>query len=133
MPSAITRTASWLSVLPLVAFTGCAARHAMPDRPARISHVVLISLHDPARANEAIQECDAMLASIPGVVSYAAGSHIDTGRANVDGEYDLGLYIGFESTHDYAVYVDHPNHVALVNKWKPHIKQMRVFDLLDHE
>ena len=110
---------------------GCAHRQAAPTRPALISHVVLIALNDPSQAGAAIADCDAMLANIPGVVSYAAGQHLETGRATVDGSYDLGLYIGFDSVEAYSAYVVHPNHVGLVNKWKPSIKQMRVFDISD--
>ena len=76
-------------------------------------------------------ECDRDIASIPGVVSYWCGRHGDFGRSTVDGEYDLGLYVGFNSGSDYAAYVDHPNHVALVKKWKPRFEWIRVHDIVD--
>lgn len=108
--------------------TGC-AHHA--PRPALISHVVFIEVHDKADIPELLADSDAALASIPGVVSYAAGEHIDTGRPTVLHDYDLGLYIGFDSEEDYAVYVSHPAHVEFVARWRPRLKALRVYDIHD--
>lgn len=99
--------------------------------PARVSHVVFITLHDSSRIDELIADCDRLLPTIPGVTAYACGRHIDTGRASVDASYHVGLYIGFDSTGDYAVYVDHPQHVELVTTWRPHIAAMLVRDWWD--
>ena len=104
---------------------------APAPRPALISHVVFFKLQDPSGAPALIDACDDMLSGIPGVVSYAAGRHIDTGRPTVDGDYDVGLYIGFDSEDAYAGYVDHPQHVALVNEWKPRLAWLRVYDIHD--
>lgn len=128
------RTRAIKSVVLLAAVclcTGCATTPQRPPRPAAISHVVLIKLNDPADVDKVLAECDAALACIPGVVSYASGKHLDTGRANVDGDYDAGLYIGFESEADYAIYVEHPNHVTLVNKWMPHTQWLHIYDIYD--
>jgi hypothetical protein len=102
-----------------------------PARPALISHLVFITLNDPAEADSLIAECDTRLASIPGVVSYACGRHIDTGRPTVDANYDVGLSIGFDSLDAYSTYVDHPNHTTLVAEWRDRIKTMMVRDVLD--
>ena len=109
--------------------SGCGA--GGPARPARISHVVFIKLEDPAQRGALLADCDAMLPGIPGVSSYAAGRHLDVGRASVDGDYDVGLYIGFETEADYAGYVAHPDHVAFVERWKPELAWLRVHDILD--
>lgn len=111
--------------------TGCASHQRIVKRPALISHVVLVTLNDPSQADAAIKDCNAMLRDIPGIVAFSVGKHIDTGRATVDGSYDVGLYIGFNSADAYTGYVEHPQHIALVEKWKPSIKQMRVFDFKD--
>jgi hypothetical protein len=120
-------------VLSLVAVAcaggGCAAR--TPTRPALISHVVFVTLSDPTLADAVIADCDRQLATIPGVVSYAAGPHLDTGRDNVDGNYDVGLYIGFDSREAYARYVDHPQHLALLAKWKSAVTSLRIHDVVD--
>ena len=101
------------------------------QRPARSSHAVLLKLEDPSERAALLADCDAMLPGIPGVSSYAAGRHLDVGRPTVDGDYDIGLYIGFETEADYAGYVDHPDHVAFVEAWKPRLAWIRVHDVLD--
>jgi len=123
-------------VCTLAAAGGCAGPIqerplAMPPAPAHISHPVFIKLNDPARADELIHDCNVMLTQIPSVVSYAVGRHLDTGRDTVDGDYDVALYVGFDSLEGYAEYVDHPLHVELVRKWRPHWLWIRVHDFQD--
>jgi hypothetical protein len=112
---------------------GCASRQGAsgPPTPARISHIVLVSLNDPVDADALIADSDRRLATIPSVVSYAAGRHIDTGRANVAADYDVGLYIGFDSVEGYSQYVDHPDHVNFVSDWMPRIRSLVIRDVLD--
>lgn len=102
-----------------------------PPRPARINHLAFFKLKNPADADELITDCDSQLAIIPGVESYYCGRHLDVGRGNVDGDYDVGFYVGFENEDDYRSYVNHPNHIALVEKWKPRWEWIRVHDVLD--
>lgn len=120
-------------LLPCVALAaGCASHPATrAPRPAEIGHIVLIKLNEPARRDALIADCDSMLRGIPGVVAYACGPHVDAGRANVDSSYDVGLYIGFNTLADYAAYVEHPEHVSLVAKWKPDIGWMKIYDVGD--
>ncbi len=115
----------------LVMLTACAANPTGPARPARINHVVFFTLHDPADTEELIRDCDTKLATIPGVVSYFAGPHFEMGRDSVDAEYDVGLYVGFMSAADYRFYVDHPDHIAVVTKWRPRLQSLLVRDVLD--
>lgn len=125
------------AMLCLVAtFAGCCgAPHtslaAAPRRPARINHLAFFKLKDSVDATQLIADCDANLSIIPGVVSYYCGTHLDTGRTNVDGDYDVGFYVGFESEDAYRNYVNHPNHIALVERWKPRWEWIRVNDVLD--
>lgn len=121
-----------------VALVGCAGGHGRPEtirvaapRTALINHVVFFDLKDPADAPALIRDCDRRLATIPGVSSYFCGRHVDTGRATVDSDYDVGFYVGFESREDYAAYVEHPAHVALVNEWRPRFESIVVRDVLD--
>ncbi len=117
--------------LGVVLLSACAATPSNPPRPARINHVVFFKLQDPSDAAELIKDCDAKLASIPGVVAYFAGSHLDTGRATVDSDYDVGLYVGFMTEAAYRPYVEHPSHIEVVAKWKPSLKWLLVRDILD--
>jgi len=108
---------------------GCAGN---PPRPARINHLAFFKLVDPADAAELIADCDARLAPIPGIVAYACGTHLDTRRgARVDGDYDVGFYVGFDRLADYEAYVTDPEHVAMVEKWRPRWQWIRVHDVLD--
>jgi hypothetical protein len=122
-----------LALLAAILVGGCAtSMRADPPRPARISHIVLFKLHDPADAPELIGDCVRMLPRIPGVVTGAAGRPLDTARGDrVDGNYDVGLYIGFSSEQDYARFVEHPDHLSMVKKWTPRLEWLRIHDVLN--
>ncbi len=111
--------------------TTCDFGRDRPLRPARINHLAFFKLKNPADARELIADCDRHLATIPGVLSYYAGTHLDVGRGNVDGNYDVGFFVGFETEEAYRQYVNHPSHVMVVEKWKPRWEWIRVHDVLD--
>jgi hypothetical protein len=120
----------------VVALAGCAARHpaspSIAPRPALINHLAFFKLKAPADAAALIADCDAQLGVIPGVVCYYAGQHLDTGRGDrIDSNYDVGFCVGFASADDYAAYVEHPNHQAMLAKWQPRWEWIRVVDVLD--
>lgn len=97
-----------------------------------INHFVEFKLIDPEDADELIADCDQYLARIPGVVSYFAGKPHDTGRGDrVYSDYHVGFFVGFDSDTDYAVYVEHPDHIAVVQKWRPRLERLRVYDVWD--
>ena len=87
-----------------IAFVGCAstpeaqslARKADLDT-APITHVVLVQLKDPTRTAELIADCDQVLPAIKGVSGYSCGVPLVTGRTNVTGDYDVGIYVGFRT------------------------------------
>ncbi|MEM9373663.1 MAG: Dabb family protein [Planctomycetota bacterium] len=118
-------------VCALVAATTLSGCASGPRPVGVISHAVFVELHDPALAPSVLADADAMLRGIPGVVSYAAGTHIDVGRPGILDDYDVGLIIGFDAQSDYARYVDHPDHVAFVTKWASSIRALRVYDVHD--
>ena len=124
-------TFSCIILLAAVTLCGCATTQAIPSRPAAVSHIVFIKLNDSSETDALLADCDAKLSAIPGVVSYAGGAHLDTGRATVESNYDAGIYIGFDNEADYAAYVAHPNHVSLVNDWKAKMRWLRVYDIYD--
>ena len=93
--------------------------------------MVFFKLKDPAEAQALIHDCDARLSVIPGIVSYYAGKHLDTGRTTVDDNYDVGFYVGFMTIEDYQGYIEHPNHQAVVSEWRPRLEWLRVHDVLD--
>lgn len=104
---------------------------APAQRPALIGHIVFITLSDPAQIDALRYDADYMLGNIPAVSTYASGSHLDTGRPTVLSDYDLAIYLGFESRDALNDYVVHHQHVAFVEKWKPMIESLRVYDMRD--
>lgn len=106
---------------------GCAS--SGPHRPAAINHIVLFKLNDPAQADTLIDECSSRLASIPGIVSVFAGRHVEIGRPGIEHDYDVGFYAGFNSVEDYAAYVNHPDHLAFADEWKPRLAWIRKYDI----
>jgi hypothetical protein len=105
---------------------GCAAS---ADPPVRIAHVVLLRLADPAEAAALLAECDAAIPAIPAVADYLGGTHLETGRDLVRGDYDVGLYLGFTTAADYDAYVDHPAHQALLARWRERLSSITVYDV----
>ncbi|MEE2908740.1 MAG: Dabb family protein [Planctomycetota bacterium] len=116
-----------LALFGLFLLTGCSQK-----RPARINHIVFFKLKDPGDTTELIRDCDRDLADIPGVTSYYCGQHGDFGRKNVQTDYDVGFYVGFESDEAYQAYLADPNHVAIVGKWKPRWEWIRIYDVVDN-
>lgn len=100
-------------------------------RPAYISHVVLVELHDPEDSAAFISDCDRLLGSMRILSGYACGPHYESGRETVLADYDVGLYVGFDSREAYETYVTHPDHVELVESWRDRIRRMRVYDIAD--
>ena len=111
--------------------SGCSSIQNRASRPALIGHIVFVELNDFAHYPEILADSDSLLATIPSVSKYAAGSHVDTGRATVSDDYDLAIYLGFESVEALAEYVDHDQHIEYVRKWKPKLKSLRIYDMLD--
>lgn len=104
---------------------------ASPASAPAITHVVLIDLTDPSQAPELERDCDELLPRIEDVVLYGRGRHLDIGRGSVDGQYSVGLLIGFNDDAAYRRYLDHPLHQELVMKWQPRWRSIRIFDLGD--
>lgn len=109
----------------------CIDHDATRRQPALINHVVFFKLKDPGTAAELIADCDAKMSLIPGVVRYFCGRHLDTGRSTVDSNYDVGFYVAFDSLDVYRAYVEHPDHKALVDKWKPRWEWIKIYDVQD--
>ncbi|MBL4808554.1 MAG: Dabb family protein, partial [Phycisphaerales bacterium] len=38
---------------------------------------------------------------------------------------------GFNSEQDLRTYVAHSQHIRFVNKWKPKLKSLKVYDMID--
>lgn len=115
-----------LAFIGMVSLTGCVSM-----RPAPVVHLVYFQLHDPGQVDGLLADCDRLLQDIPGVISYAAGQHLPTGRPAVVDDFDLAMFIGFQDLAAYMAYVDHPRHVELVSLWKSRFAKVVVRDFLD--
>lgn len=100
-------------------------------RPAPLVHLVYVKLKDPAQTAALVADSDAMLGTIPSVTSYFCGTHRDTGRSTVDGDYDVAMGIGFADLAGYQAYLDAPAHVSFVETWKPRCQWIRIHDVED--
>ena len=109
--------------MPLLLLGACASR------PSPIQHVVFAQLTSPDDVPALLADADASLSSIPGVDSYMSGTHLDIGRAGIDSDYSAALVIGFRTVEDYRRYLDHPDHVALVTRWKPKTAWLKIYDI----
>ena len=122
-----------LAALLLPAITACTnppARSNPNAHQAAINHVVLITLNNPEQADELLADND-LLTAIPSVRSFWAGTPLDIGRGSrIDGNYTVGLCVGFDDAEGYQVYLDAPEHVEYVRKWKPHWREVRIFDVI---
>lgn len=122
-----------LSILVGFLITGCVRitpgdQYAYP--PGKINHVVFFELRDQTQKDELIDDCYELL-QIPGVTSGYVGTHYEVGRENVITDYDVGFFVAFDSEDGYKEYLEHPDHVSLVEKWKPKCDQIRVYDVGD--
>jgi hypothetical protein len=122
-------------VLLLTAGTGCAPANTRPafvaksEHASNLNHVVLISLADPADAAACTADCWRRLAAIDAVETIWVGTPVDTGRAAVDGDYEVGLCVGFRDQEGLQAYLQDPRHLALVDTWKPRATRFRIFDV----
>ena len=57
------------------------------------------------------------------------GTPVDTGRDAVDGDYEVGLCVGFETMEGLQEYLQDPRHLELVALWKPRATGFRIFDV----
>ncbi len=130
-----TRPAACLLTLVAAAATGCAGANARPayfaksEHASNLNHVVLISLADPADAEACAADCRTMLAGIEAVETIWVGTPFDTGRAAVDGDYEVGLCVGFKDADGLQAYLQDPRHLELVAIWKPRATRFRIFDV----
>ena len=117
--------------LAVTASFGCESDPATrkSEDQALLQHVVLISLQDPADAAALELDCTRLLPPIESVRSWWIGTPVDTGRAAVDGAYDVGLCVGFDSLDGLAAYQKDPRHLELVELWRPRAAQFRIFDV----
>ncbi|MCH2162019.1 MAG: Dabb family protein [Phycisphaerales bacterium] len=132
MRLACNRLLPLLLLCPLL--TACAntgSKSSPAAHQAAINHVVLIRLINPEDTGELLRDNERLLGAIPSVRTFWSGTPLDIGRgAPVDGDYTVGLCVGFDDVEGYNAYLVAPEHVELVEKWKPRWNGVRIFDVV---
>ena len=96
-----------------------------------LAHNVFFSLTDnsPAAKQKLVDDCDRLLAPIPGILFYAAGQLADDLDRDVnDREFDVALHVVFEDRAAHDAYSVHDSHQEFVQKQMDNWKNIRVFD-----
>ncbi len=121
------------STLISAAVSGCASTGTAAETKSRhqatINHVVLITLASPEDAEALIEDCHRLLPPIESVRTWWVGVPVDTGRDAVDGDYEVGLCVGFDDEEGLQAYLEDPLHLELVAAWRPKVDQFRIFDV----
>lgn len=87
-----------------------------------LDHVVLFKLNpgEPtAAADEMVADMLCELAAIPGAIAVSAGKKLRDDREIHVKDYDVMLTVRLTGLDALATYASHPNHVRLVEKWRP--------------
>jgi hypothetical protein len=104
---------------------GCGARRTnlVADATKQtIDHVVLFKLNpgEPAAAaDEMVADMLCELPPIPGAIAVSAGKKLRDDREIHVKDYDVMLTVRLTGLEALATYASHPNHVRLVEKWRP--------------
>lgn len=87
-----------------------------------IDHVVLFQLNpgEPAgTADVTVADMLRELAPIPGAIAVSAGKKLRDDREIHIKDYDVMLTVRLTGLEALATYASHPNHMRLVEKWRP--------------
>lgn len=113
----------------IVALAALLLLSACASRPEPIQHVVFAQLKNPADTAELLIDADRTIPAIPGVATYISGTHLDIGRTGIATDYSAAMVIGFRDVESYRGYLDHPEHIDLVNRWKPRLEWLKIYDI----
>ena len=95
-----------------------------------IVHNVYFSLKDNSdtERQSLVADSHRLLAPIPGITFYAAGTLAEMRRDVNDREFDVALHVVFPDTEALEKYLVHPKHLEYVQKNKANWDRVRVFD-----
>ena len=94
-------------------------------------HGVYFTLKDKSEAGrkEFIGLCEQYLTQHEGTAHFAVGARAEEFNREVnDQDYDIGLYVVFETKAAHDKYQDHPRHLEFIAKGRDKWEKVRVFD-----
>ena len=109
----------------------CGVAFAAGDGSGPLHHIVLVSFHEQATADQRQQVIDdtyRLIAEVPGVVHVAAGPKARADRPVHIGNYDVGIYVRLQDEAALSAYATHPKHLQLLKNHKPVIANIQVID-----
>jgi hypothetical protein len=97
----------------------------------QLAHMVYFKLKDNSGANRAklVATCKLLLSDHPGTLYFAAGTLAGdlNGQAN-DKDFDVSLFLIFESKQAHDDYQQHPKHQKFIEENLGNLEKVRVFD-----
>lgn len=104
---------------------------AAEDDPKMLVHGVYFTLKDKTDAarKEFIDLCEQYLTKHEGTAHFAVGARgTEFDREVNDQDFDIGLYVVFETKQAHDKYQDHPRHLEFIAKGREMWESVRVFD-----
>jgi hypothetical protein len=104
---------------------------AAEDDQKMLVHGVYFTLKDKSEAakKEFIGLCEQYLTRHEGTAHFAVGARGEEFNREVnDQDFDIGLYVVFESKAAHDKYQDHPRHLEFIAKGREKWESVRVFD-----
>lgn len=98
---------------------------------ANVHHVVLLNVKEdatPEQVEQMITVAKALLSQIPGVLEVSGGKKAREDRAVHIKDYDVGLYVKWESLEAGNAYAPHILHKSFGKLYKPLLTGFRVID-----
>ncbi len=95
------------------------------------THVVLFWIKPTAPADmqqQMIDDCNTLLAKIPGVRHLTVGKPAMTPRPVVDNSYHVGLCVILDDSAGHDAYQAHPLHAEFLGKYRQQWQALKVYD-----
>jgi antibiotic biosynthesis monooxygenase (ABM) superfamily enzyme len=117
------------NLLPLLATLAACAGAPRAEHDA-VGHVVVLTLTDGAPAAALERDLEVLMDATPGVLESRVGPRADIAvrEGITDTSFQVLLWVGFVDEASFQAYLVSPAHQALVERYRPHLEALRVFD-----
>jgi len=129
------RAVNLIVALTSVLAASCQSLQSAPRSRATVEHVVVCWLKSPGDATarqRIIDESNAFLGVIPGLVRVSAGPSLPSTRPAVDSTFDVAVVMSFEDEAALRAYEEHPRHRQAVERvLRPLVGKLVIYDVVD--